>query len=107
MLDLLVQGERNVDGLARAAGLTLANASQHLLQLRRAGLVISRRDGKHVIYALSDPQVWQVVRAIRGVAERNLADVVGRKTPRGGEAKHALRRPAGRRSHWRGCEYRR
>lgn len=58
LLDLLVQGERSVDALARASGLTFANASQHLLQLRRAGLVTSRRDGKRVIYAPSDPQVW-------------------------------------------------
>lgn len=35
----------------------------------------SRRDGKRVIYALSDPQVWDVVRAVRAVAERNLASV--------------------------------
>lgn len=75
LLDLLVQGERSVHELARAAGLTLANASQHLLQLRRAGLVTSRREGKRVIYALSDPQVWEVVRAVRGAAERNLAKV--------------------------------
>nr|VTO94936.1 putative HTH-type transcriptional regulator/MT0088 [Mycobacterium riyadhense] len=75
LLDLLVQGERSVDALARSAGLTLANASQHLLQLRRAGLVTSRREGKRVIYRLSDPQVWDVVRAVRGVAERNLAEV--------------------------------
>ncbi len=75
LLDLLVQGERSVDALARASGLTFANASQHLLQLRRAGLVTSRRDGKRVIYALSDPQVWDVVRAVRAVAERNLASV--------------------------------
>ncbi len=45
--DLLVQGERSVDALARASGLTFANASQ--AQLRRAGLVTSRRDGKRVI----------------------------------------------------------
>lgn len=69
LLDLLVQGERSVDALARASGLTFANASQHLLQLRRAGLVTSRRDGKRVIYALSDPQVWDVVRAVRAVAD--------------------------------------
>lgn len=75
LLDLLVQGERSVDALARASGLTFANASQYLLQLRRAGLVTSRRDGKRVIYALSDPQVWDVVRAVRAVAERNLASV--------------------------------
>lgn len=74
LLDLLVQGERSVDALARASGLTFANASQHLLQLRRAGLVTSRRDGKRVIYAPSDPQV-DVVRAVRAVAERNLASV--------------------------------
>ena len=40
--------------LAEKTGLTLANCSQHLQQLRRAGLVTSRRDGKAVIYRLTD-----------------------------------------------------
>ncbi|MGE3192019.1 MAG: ArsR/SmtB family transcription factor [Microbacteriaceae bacterium] len=75
LLDVLVQGDRGVDALARAAGLSVANASQHLLLLRRAGLVNRRRAGRRVIYALNGPEVWSLVRALRLVAEGHLVEV--------------------------------
>lgn len=50
----LAQGECDVEALAAKTDLTLANCSQHLQQLRRAGLVTSRREGKAVIYRLTD-----------------------------------------------------
>jgi ArsR family transcriptional regulator len=46
LIEHVGQGERPVEALAAVAGLSVANASQHLLVLRRAGLVASRRDGK-------------------------------------------------------------
>ena len=52
ILEHLAQGERGVDALAERIGLSIANASQHLQQLRRVGLVVSRRDGKFVLYRL-------------------------------------------------------
>jgi len=54
ILEQLAQGERGVEALAEKTGLTIANCSQHLQQLRRSGLVTSRRDGKAVIYRLTD-----------------------------------------------------
>jgi len=75
ILELLAQGERSVESLARRAGLSIANASQHLRLMRRAGLLASRRDGKHVIYRLSDPSVLDLTTALHRVAERNLAEV--------------------------------
>jgi len=74
LLEHVAQGERPVEALAEAAGLSLANASQHLLQLRRAGLVVSRRDARRVLYRLSDNGVFDLLAALRGVAERNLAE---------------------------------
>ena len=53
IMEFLAQGERSVDDLARVAGLTVANTSQHLQQLRQAGLVISRKQGLKVYYRLS------------------------------------------------------
>ena len=52
LLEQLAQGERGVEALAAKIGVTVANGSQHLQQLRRAGLVTSRRAGKAVIYRL-------------------------------------------------------
>lgn len=75
LLEHVGQGERSVESLARSAGLSIANASQHLHQLRRAGLVASRRDGKFVLYRIADGSVISLLSALRHVAERNLAEV--------------------------------
>jgi rhodanese-related sulfurtransferase/DNA-binding MarR family transcriptional regulator len=75
LLQLLAQGERSVEALARLADLTVANASQHLQHLRRAGLVAARKDGKRVLYRLADEAVVTLMRTLRGIAERNLAEV--------------------------------
>jgi ArsR family transcriptional regulator len=75
ILELLAQSERSVDALAERAGLSIANASQHLRLMRRAGVLASRRDGKHILYRLSDPAVLDLVAALHRVGERNLAEV--------------------------------
>ncbi len=75
LLEFLAQGERSVEALARVAGLSVANASQHLQQLRHAGLVTSRREGLRVYYRLSGKDVIALIDALRAVAERHLAEV--------------------------------
>lgn len=75
LLEQLAQGERGVEALAEKTGLTIANCSQHLQQLRRAALVTSRRDGKAVIYRLTDAKTLALMDLLRIVAERNLAQV--------------------------------
>jgi rhodanese-related sulfurtransferase/DNA-binding transcriptional ArsR family regulator len=74
-LELLAQGERTVDSLAKETGLSLANASQHLLALREAGLVESRKQGLFVHCRLADPSVFELSRVVRIVAERRLAEL--------------------------------
>jgi len=75
ILELLAQGERSVEALAERAGLSIANASQHLRLMRQAGLLASHRDGKYILYRLSDPAVLDLVAALHRVGERNLAEV--------------------------------
>ncbi|OZB19873.1 MAG: ArsR family transcriptional regulator [Rhodobacterales bacterium 34-62-10] len=75
LLEQLAQGERGVEGLAEKTGLTFANCSQHLQQLRRAALVTSRRDGKAVIYRMTDAKTLHLMDLLRIVAERNLEQV--------------------------------
>lgn len=75
LLELLAQTERSVDELAGLSGLTVANASQHLQQLRRFGLVEARREGKRVIYGLTDPEVVVLLNALSRVTERNVGAV--------------------------------
>lgn len=74
LLEQLAQGERPVEALAQRTGLSVANASQHLQQLRRGGLVAARREGKNVVYRLADGPVIEALAALRGIAERNVAE---------------------------------
>jgi ArsR family transcriptional regulator len=75
LLEQLSQGERSVEVLADRTGLSIANASQHLQHMRRAGLVANRRDGKFVYYRLADDAVLELLAALRRIAERNVAEV--------------------------------
>ena len=75
LLEQLAQGERSVDVLADRIRASIANASQHLQHMRRAGLVTGRRDGKFVFYRLADDSVLDLFASIRRVAENNLAEV--------------------------------
>lgn len=75
LLEQLAQGERGVEALADKTGLAVANCSRHLQQLRRAGLVTGRRDGKAVIYRLTDTRTLALMDLLRVIAQRNLAQV--------------------------------
>lgn len=75
IVEVLGQGERSVEAVAGKVGLSVANASQHLRLMREAGLLSSRRDGKHVLYALRDPAIAEVIGALGRIGERNLAEV--------------------------------
>ncbi len=75
LLDLLAQGERSVDALARAAGLSIANASQHLQILHAAHLVAKQRQGLQVIYRIGGPSVLTFLACLQRTAEQQLAEV--------------------------------
>ena len=75
MLELLAQSERTVDSLATELGISVANASQHLQALRQAALVDSRKDGLFVHYRLAGPEVFDLSKVVRSVAERRLAEL--------------------------------
>lgn len=75
LIEHLAQGPRSVDALAGKLGLPIANVSQHLQAMRRAGLVTSERDGKFVNYRLADDGVLHAFAAVRAVAERHSAEV--------------------------------
>jgi rhodanese-related sulfurtransferase len=68
LLEHIAQGERPVERLAELAGLSIANASQHLQHLRRSGFVQSRRDGKRVLYRLGSGPVAGILAALRAYA---------------------------------------
>ena len=75
LIELLAQGEQPVEILSQRTGLSFANASQHLQQLRKAGLVVGRRSGKNIIYRLEDGPIVEAMTALRKLAEHNVAAV--------------------------------
>jgi rhodanese-related sulfurtransferase len=77
IVDVLAQGERPVDELAAEIAQSVANTSQHLQVLARAGLVRSRREGTRVYYRLASDRVGDLWAAVRDVAVRHVAEVSG------------------------------
>ena len=75
LLDLLSQGPRTVDALARESGQSLAITSHHLQALRRARLVEAQKAGVYVTYRLADRQVGDFVLLLRALAESRLAEI--------------------------------
>jgi len=75
LLDLLCQGERSVDALARTSGMTVTNTSQHLQALRASRLVDARKEGTKVIYRVADDEVCRFFFALRELAGDRLAEV--------------------------------
>jgi rhodanese-related sulfurtransferase/DNA-binding transcriptional ArsR family regulator len=75
LLELLAQGARTVEALARATGMGVTNTSAHLQVLRRAGLVETNKQGTHVRYRLAGDDVAAFIVALRDLARDRLADV--------------------------------
>jgi len=75
LLDHISQGERSVEALAALCGMSEANTSHHLKQLRQAGLIQSRRSGKNVIYQLGSASPDAILAALRAHVEASRAEV--------------------------------
>jgi rhodanese-related sulfurtransferase/DNA-binding transcriptional ArsR family regulator len=75
LLELLAQGERSVETLADLTGMSVANTSRHLLVLRAACLVETRREGNRVFYRLADDAVLGLMVGLRDLASARLAEV--------------------------------
>ena len=75
ILELLAQSERSVDILASMADLTVANTSRHLQQLRRAGLIVARKEGQFVYYHVAGDEVLRLLAALWSVGETYSAEI--------------------------------
>ncbi|MDA3630531.1 metalloregulator ArsR/SmtB family transcription factor [Saccharopolyspora sp. WRP15-2] len=80
LLDLLAQGERTVEALARAAQLGTTTASAHLQTLKQANLVATRREGTKIYYRLAGTDVAALYALVRTVASTHLPDVAAART---------------------------
>jgi rhodanese-related sulfurtransferase/predicted transcriptional regulator len=75
IVDLLANGERSVESIATEIESSVANASQHLQILRRAGLVSTRRQGTSIFYRIASPEVVALWRSLQNVANERVAEV--------------------------------
>lgn len=75
LIDLLAQGERNVETLADETGLTVANTSRHLQILKSARLVESSKRGLQVFYRIAGPEVLRGYLGLQRLAEAHLAEL--------------------------------
>ena len=75
LIDLLAQGPRSVEELARASGQSTANASQHLQALHASGVVSRERDGTRINYALAGDDVLQLWIGLRDASATRVAEV--------------------------------
>ena len=75
IVDVLAQGERSVEEIATEIEQSVANTSQHLQHLLRAGLVRTRRDGTRIHYALASDRVSELWAVLRSVSAEHVAEV--------------------------------
>lgn len=75
LLEHLAQGECGVETLAGRVGLSVANTYHHLQQMKRTGLVKTRRDGKFILYRLADDSILDLTAALSRAACRTMAQV--------------------------------
>jgi rhodanese-related sulfurtransferase len=75
IVDLLAQGERTVEEIARETTMSVASASQHLQALKAARMVAARREGLYIHYRLADEDVFRTWQAVRALAESRLSEV--------------------------------
>jgi rhodanese-related sulfurtransferase len=75
LIEVLAQGERNVETLAAETGLSVANTSRHLQVLKASGLVTSRKEGLQVFYRIPSPEVVEGYHVLRHIAETRIAEL--------------------------------
>lgn len=75
IIDILAQGERDVESLAREGAMTVANTSRHLQILKTARLVANRRKGVRILYKLTDLDVFNCWKNLQSLTEKRVAEI--------------------------------
>lgn len=73
VLELLSEREHAVAEMLPEVGIEPADLSQQLAVLRRANLVVSRKEGSNVYYSLTSPQIAELLKVARGILSGVLA----------------------------------
>ena len=75
LVELLCQGEKTVEALAREVSISVKLTSAHLRELREAHLVETERQGKNICYRLADKAVAELWVQIHTLAEDRLIEL--------------------------------
>ncbi len=75
IIDILAQGERDVESLARQVDMTIANTSRHLQILKSVRFVDSRREGVKIYYRLADDEVLRGYKQLQSIAENRSIEI--------------------------------
>jgi DNA-binding transcriptional ArsR family regulator len=77
VLELLSEGERSVSDMQPMVGIETSHLSQQLGVLRRAGLLTTRKEGSSVIYAISDPELVELLAVAKRILINSLSQSQG------------------------------
>lgn len=75
ILDLLTQAPKTVETIANEVGISVANTSRHLQILKDSRLVKTERNGNHIIYSLSSPQISELIHLLISIGGQELSDM--------------------------------
>lgn len=75
LIDILSQGEHDVDTLAHETNMNFANTSRHLQILKNAKIVISRKEGVRVVYALANDEVVKCWKSLQTLSEKSALEI--------------------------------
>lgn len=75
ILDILSQGRKSVETLAKNTEMSVANVSQHLQTLLNARLVKFTKEGNFVIYELADDVIADFLSTLHALSEKQLIQV--------------------------------
>ena len=75
IIEMLSQGEKSVEGIVQATGMSIANASQHLQVMKNINIVKTRKEGHYVYYSLVNDEVLSLYQHIIKYAVKEIAEL--------------------------------
>ncbi|OCA85023.1 ArsR/SmtB family transcription factor [Pseudobacillus wudalianchiensis] len=76
ILELLAEGDKNVNEIQTAIGSEGSAVSQQLSVLRSKNIVYGTKDGNRVVYSLRDSMIIDLLRIARQIFNNHLIDTV-------------------------------
>ncbi len=75
IIDILLQGEKDVETLSKQISASIANTSRHLQILKNSRLVDNRREGVRIYYRIADEKVFNCWKGLQSLAENRVAEI--------------------------------